>query len=81
MSLIVTTCVCVDVLPVASMNVHVIVVFVEIGNAAVVVPVICPEQLSVAVGAEMLGTGHVDTTGDKLDTFATGVLLSPTTTL
>ena len=81
MSLIVTTCVCVDVFPEASMNVQVIVVFVEIGNTALVVPVTCPEQLSVAVGAEILGTGHVDTTGDKLDTFATGALLSPTTTL
>ena len=68
-------------MPVASTNVHVIVVLVEIGNTALVVPVTCPEQLSVAVGAEMLGTGHVDKTGDKLDTFATGALLSPTTTL
>ena len=81
MSLIVTTCVFVDVFPVASMNVQVIVVFVEIGNTALVVPVTCPEQLSVAVGAEMLGTGHVDKTGNKLNTFATGALLSPIATV
>ena len=81
MSLIVTTCVCVDVFPVASMNVQVIVVFVEIGNTALVVPVTCPEQLSVAVGAEILGTGHVDKTGNKLNTFATGALLSPIATV
>lgn len=53
----------------------------EIGKTVEVVAVTCPEQLSVAVGAEILGTAHVEVIGDKLATFAIGASLSPTSTI
>ncbi len=51
-SVMITFCACVVKLPAASVNVHVIIVVpcAVIGKVALVIPVIVPEQLSVAVG-------------------------------
>lgn len=57
------------------------VVFVVIGKVVDVVAVTCPAQLSVAVGAVIFGTAQVEIIGDKLDRFATGGMLSPTSTI
>ena len=50
-SSITTLCVCVDVFPLPSSYVHVIVAELVIGKLALCVPMIVPAQLSAAVGA------------------------------
>jgi hypothetical protein len=57
-SLITTDCVWVVVFPAPSVNVQVTLVDWEIGNDVVVVPVINPEQLSVAVGGVIEAREH-----------------------
>ena len=53
-------CICVDVFPAASAYVQVtaVVPLAVIGNVTLCVPIIAPEQLSVAVGAVKLETEH-----------------------
>ena len=68
-----TTCVCVEIFPNPSVNVHVTVVFDVIGKLVVVVPTIDPEQLSREVGAVMLVTGeHVEVTVGREALVGTG---------
>ena len=64
--------------PLASSNVHVttVVPWVVIGSTAVVVPVIDPEQLSVAVGAVNVSTLHSAVTSSNTATSGPGAVTS-----
>jgi hypothetical protein len=66
---------------VASVKVQVTVVFDVIGKLDVVVPMIEPEQLSMAVGAVMLVTGeHIDVRVGSVAFVGTGAMASPIST-
>ena len=71
-------CVCVDVFPLPSSKVHVMVVvpWVVLINASVVVPRIDPPQLSVAVGIPVIIAAHSPVTSGSVIASGTGAVVS-----
>jgi len=76
LSLMTTFCCCVEIFPLPSLYVQVIVVLEVIGSVALCVPVIEPAQLSVAVGAVKLVTSHCAVMFDNVVKSATGAVMS-----
>ena len=76
----ITSCVCVDVLPAVSVYVHLMVVLAVMGKVTSGEAIICPSQLSVAVGAvksAIVATGHPPVSVGKFDISGTGASVSP----